>query len=51
MHIAIIPFMCDLKGTFDSIEMKGLRLFFDWKNDGADSFFDEKNDGARTFFR
>ena len=45
----IIPFKYDLKGAFDSIQMKGQRLFLTGKMTGR-HFFEEENDGARTFF-
>ena len=46
----IIPFLYDLKGAFDSIQMNGHRLFLTGKMTGQTLFFEGKNDKARTFF-
>ena len=61
LRIVIIPFMYDLKGAFDSIQMTGQRIFLAGKMSGQTLFWKKKmtgqglfcackNEGARTFF-
>ena len=51
LRIAIIPFLYDLKGAFDSIQMKGQRLFLTGKMTGQTLFLKKKMTGQGLFSR
>ena len=51
LRIVIIPFLYDLKGAFDSIQMKGQRLFLTGKMTGQTLFLKKKMTGQGLFSR
>ena len=51
LRIVIIPFLYDLKGAFDLIQMKGQRLFLTGKMTGQTLFLKKKMTGQGLFSR